>query len=344
MNQLDVGPLHITLHRTVRVALGEVSSLPPSLGSFPIYKVSDYRETCPQQWEDNAVFIAMHDSEALWMSFERKLQAGRYEPPEPLAILVGAGGINALNGEKLGTTLEKNNYIVAPPQPWLDGWKDKDGTVYQFVTTEYQKGEGLTVGEQIMGTECKTGGIGIAVFEAKEKLIPESKPGEYYKCGSYGQSATLAGYNSIFGELADYSVGCDYETNSDPIQLCSLGLSAESKNFAGAARLSRKVTEMGVGKGGKINQKIYPDPHGLEVWKDQPAAAMAIYLVNAEQFSEITGQVMPPMPKSTKDYHGIWYGLKDANKEDVAGTNAFTGLKTAFAGDTSNVVAAKEKK
>jgi len=68
-------------------------------------------------------------------------------------MLVGAGGINALSGEKLGVTLERENYLVAPPQPWLDGWKDKDGTVYQFVATAYQKGQGITVAEQLMGED-----------------------------------------------------------------------------------------------------------------------------------------------------------------------------------------------
>ena len=341
MKQLDVGPLRITLHRTVRVALGETSNLPPNLGELPIYKVSDYRENCPPQWEDNAVFVAMHDKEALWMSFSRKPKNGsyRYEPDAPLAVLVGAGGINALNGEKLGTVLAKDNYLVAPPQPWLDGWKDQDGTVYQFVTTEYQKGEGLTVGEQIMKTECKTGGIGIAVFEAKEpeKLAPKHRPGQY----AGGQSMkSYSGHNleccvgSDDGDTCtDFDPGEEY--NSGAIQLCSLGGSERS-------RKSRKAAEMGVGKGGKINQKIYPDPHGLEVWKEQPEAAVAVYLVNAEQFSDITGLSMPPMPRSVEEYHGLWYGLKDKDHADVAGTDAFTGLKSAFSGDTSNVVAAKE--
>lgn len=345
MNHLEVGPLHVTLHRTVRVGLDQVSSLPPSLGSFKVYKVADYRETCPPQWEDNAVFVPIHMEEALWMSFERKPEPGRYryQAPIPVAVMVGAGGINALNGEKLGTKLEKDNYMVAPPQPWLDGWKDKDGTVYQFVGTEYQKGEGKTIGEQIMGAECKTGGIGIAVFEAKEpeKLVPEQTPREYYKTvgGPCGQSVKSFGHlESLNYSSAD---DCDYEQTSGPIQLCSLAAFGES---GGSSRKMRKVAEMGVGKGGKINQKIYPDPHGLEVWKEQPTAAVAVYLVNAEQFSEITGLPMPPLPKSVEDYHGQWYGLKDVDKKDVAGTDAFTGLKAAFAGDTSNVVTAIKDK
>lgn len=338
MKQLDIGPLCLTLHRTVRVASDKTSNLPPNLGEFPIYKVSEYRETCPPQWEDNAVFVAMHDKEALWMSFavKSKNKGYRYEPSAPLAVLIGAGGINALNGEKLGTKLEKDNYLVTPPQPWLDGWKDKDGTVYQFVTTEYQKGEGKTVAEQIMGAECKTGGIGVAVFEAKEpeKLISESYPSQHWKGGPCGQSVKGFGPMMSFGTLECLASGeADYEEKtSGSLELCSTVFK----------RKSRKVMEMGVGKGGKITQKIYPDPHGLEIWKEQPESAVAIYLVNAEQFSEITGQPMPPLPKSVEDFHGHWYGLHDKHKDDIAGTDAFTGLASAFTGDTSNVVAANK--
>src|SRR5262245_20667968 len=133
---MKIGPLTVTLHRTVRVADGnQPANLPPSLGHMQVYAVRKYRDRCPETWEEDAVFVGLHDTEALWLSFGRK---------EPLAVIVGAGGINAINGKPLTATLEKGGYLVTPPQPWLDGWKSPDGTVYQFVGTPYQKGEGLS--------------------------------------------------------------------------------------------------------------------------------------------------------------------------------------------------------
>jgi len=79
---LKVGPLNVTLHRTIRVHPDDKSNLPPSLGHPPVYKVADYRENCPANWEENAVFVALHDKEALWLSFSS---------PDPVAIMVGAG-------------------------------------------------------------------------------------------------------------------------------------------------------------------------------------------------------------------------------------------------------------
>src|SRR5262245_32105863 len=157
-NRFPLGPLMVQAHRTVRVPEGrQPAALPPSLGTMEFHLVSEYRSACPETWEDNAVFVVLHEIEALWLSF--------HPQQEPVAILCGAGGINALTGNPLALKLEEGSYMVAPPQPWLDGWKDTDGTVYQFVATEYKRGEGLTVGEQLLGAESKSGGIGLAVFE-----------------------------------------------------------------------------------------------------------------------------------------------------------------------------------
>lgn len=102
------------------------------------------------------------------------------------------------------------------------------------------------------------------------------------------------------------------------------------------------VSEMGIGKGGRIAQKIYPDPHGLEVWKDAPTSAIAVYVVDAVTFEAITGEKIPT-PVSHESYKGVWFGLQDSQIGDVAGSSIFTGLQTAFAGDVSNVPSEAEK-
>lgn len=288
---MKIGNLEVIFHRTVRVPDGRTpANLPPSLGRIEAYQVSKFRENCPESWEDGGVFIPLHDMEALWMSFDS---------PHPLAVIVGAGNVNAVNGEKLGTNLVKDGYLVVPPQPWLDGWKDTDGTIYQFVATPYKKGDGLSVGEQLLKQDSKTGGIGIAIFEPKdrEKLESVSKPKEHYGESMYD---TL----SYFGQ--------------------SVKMGAEPKMRGGS------FTEMGLGKGGKIVQKIYPDPHGIEAWQEKPSATMAIYLVNAKTFAEITGLPEPPMPIGHKNYKSAWFGLSDNEMQDVQGSNSFVGLKSVF--------------
>jgi hypothetical protein len=320
---MRLGTLEITFHRTVRVPDGrQPSNLPPSLGRIELYPVSKYADRCPKNWEPEGYFMALHDTEAMWMSFT---------PQHPVALLVGAGGINALNGEKLSTTLAKDNYVVAPPQPWLDGWKDTDGTVYQFVATPYKKGKGISVAEQLMGQESKTGAIGIALFDPKDvkALKPILPPMEGYSGSIMGNdfqwTQTAGGYANkeglmhFFGEI--------------PKIVCSATLDSVEKEAAPPTKapglgVCLKFSEMGIGRGGKIIQKIYPDPHGLDVWQAEPSATLATYLVNAKVFEHITGQKAPE-PVGHEVYHGHWFGMKDSQQGDIAGTQKFSGLKSA---------------
>jgi hypothetical protein len=308
---MRIGNTEVVFHRTVRVPDGrQPSNLPPSLGRMDLYPVAKYAKRCPENWEKEAYFLALHETEAMWMSFHSKAH--------PVAMLVGAGGINALTGEKLGITLEKDNYLVAPPQPWLDGWKDKDGTVYQFVATAYKKGKGITVAEQLMGEESKTGAIGIAFFNPKD---PSKLKTKYAPFEGYTQSLTGDDFTWKAGEFTAV-----FSSASVKPTAAAAGPRGLLSRFRGPARTT--FDEMGVGRGGKIIQKIYPDPHGLDVWDQSPCATLACYLVNAEVFEEITGEQIP-RPVSSEKYSGPWFGLQDKAEGDVAGTNKFTGLKSA---------------
>lgn len=304
---MKIGPVDVTLHRTVRVAEGRApSNLPPSLGRATTTPVAKYKDRCPETWEESGVFVPLHDTEALWLSFSGG----------PVAMIVGAGGINALNGQKLGTKLEMGAYLVTPPQPWLDGWKAEDGTVYQFVATPFKAGNGISVGEQILGAESKSGGIGIAVFESKEPLaVKHHKPAEGW---------------------TDSAIGSDFSYGDGGVK----GMSLDASPVMRSAAPSR-MSEMGVGKGGKIIQKIYSDPYGVEVWKEAPSATMAIYLVSAQDYEAITG-IAIPKPASSETYGGKWFGLKDEELQDTPGAPVFSGLKSVFLGDKENVEVGKE--
>jgi hypothetical protein len=320
---MRLGTLEITFHRTVRVPDGrQPSNLPPSLGRIKLYPVSKYAERCPKNWEPEGYFMALHDTEAMWMSFT---------PRHPVALLVGAGGINALNGEKLGTTLAKENYVVAPPQPWLDGWKDADGTVYQFVATPYKKGEGLSVAEQLMGRESKTGAIGIALFDPKDvkALKPVFPPLEGYSGSIMGNDFL---WTQTAGEYTNKESLMDVFGKMTKIE-CSAAQEAAEKEVvrltkSRALGAGLKFTEMGIGRGGKIVQKIYPDPYGLDIWQVEPSATLVTYLVNAKVFEQITWQKVPE-PVGHEMYQGHWFGIKDSQHGDIAGTKQFSGLKSA---------------
>lgn len=98
----------------------------------------------------------------------------------PFAVKVYVGGVNAVSGEPSietsATKLRRQNlkvqgkslqdYLVVPPQPWLDGIAASNGLVRQFVAMPL--GEGYSIEAQITGQEV-CGGL---QFEVTPGVAP----------------------------------------------------------------------------------------------------------------------------------------------------------------------------
>jgi hypothetical protein len=327
-NEINVGGLSLNFQRTCRVPSGEINSLPAGLGAFPMFKVSDFKSGCPKHWKEDSWFFPMYRQEAMWVNFNRLSR-------NPRAVIVAAGNVNAVSGKpfdlskdlfgkkngrkegELKIELEKKqNYLVVPPQPWIDGWKAEDGKIYQFVAAELGSGE--TVEGQITGEET-VGGIQLIVFGPKpgQNLIPKTRPHEYISGGSWSYS-TLGG--SFDGNM---------------IMACCASVPSSKSvvrrgSDRGLERLASSVRDMGLGKGGEIEQKIYPDPYGLKVWNDVPAGSVRIHLVSSEDFKQITGYNAPETPVTYAKYQELglpWFDLYDSKYKDTKGNSVFDKLK-----------------
>ena len=135
----DVHPearLSIDLQRTLRIPDdGNDYPLPPGLGRFPIRLVDDFSKEVPRTWfQHGGVMLPMYQSEALWLNF----QCGWVEKNNtqyPFAIKIAAGKINAVSGDAWtdGLQSRSQDYMVAPEQPWLDGFCVEKGYIRQFV-------------------------------------------------------------------------------------------------------------------------------------------------------------------------------------------------------------------
>ncbi|MES2354001.1 MAG: hypothetical protein V4568_06255 [Pseudomonadota bacterium] len=162
----------VSLQRTLRIPDdGRGYPLPPGLGAFPIFNVSNYSAFLPATWnKQDSVFIPMYQREALWLGFNA---AGW----KPNAVQVAIGGINAISGEHedVGLHQDPQNYVVCPPQLWLDGINSGDGLIRQFVAVPL--GSGYTAEAALTGAET-VGGIQIKVFEPKPGRFPDQPPPE----------------------------------------------------------------------------------------------------------------------------------------------------------------------
>jgi hypothetical protein len=158
----------VSFQRTLRIPDdGRTYPLPPGLGQFPVLKVADYLDRTPASWHaEPGVFIPMYQREALWLGFS----AASWKPN---AAKVAVGGVNALSGAPDDRTLQDNpqDYIVCPPQPWLDGVHTGPDSIRQFVAMPL--GKGYTVESSLTGVET-VGGIQITVFEPKPGRFPEA--------------------------------------------------------------------------------------------------------------------------------------------------------------------------
>ena len=141
--------------------------LPPGLGNFPLHHVDDYAERLPPRWRDHGgVFMPMYQAEALWISFAGGV--GAY----PMAVKVAAGKVDALTGEPFRNALTERpqDYLVAPTQPWLDGFCVQKGLIRQFVAMPM--GKGYTAEEQLTGA-AEHGGVQIMVCPMKSSRYEE---------------------------------------------------------------------------------------------------------------------------------------------------------------------------
>jgi hypothetical protein len=266
-NRLRFGErFSLSLQRTLRIPDdGRRYPLPPGLGRFTIQAVAEHRGRVPETWADCDFFVAMYQREALWIGFDAA-------PWKPNVVKVGIGRINAVSGDAWGRPLQPDpqNYMVCPPQLWLDGINAGEGFVRQFVAMPL--GLGYTVEHQVSGAE-RHGGIQFSVYEPKAGRFPDEPP---------PAAAT-----------------------SDSVRR------GWSPQMSGG---------MGLGAGGQVTQKIYPDPHGLEVWDQDHVRTAVVHLVNTEQYRAITGETPAPSAIDARTYteHGFpWFELYDEKWADL---------------------------
>ena len=279
----------ITFQRTLRIPDDDKTwPLPPGLGAFPIRKVDDYAATVPKAWlEQGGVFLPMYQREAMWMSISCST---------PHALKVGVGKVCALTGEAWSEDLNRDeqDYLVSPPQPWLDGICIGDGKIRQFVAMPL--GSGTTIEGQVTGEET-VGGLQLKIIPPKPNAFPKPTL----------RRARSAG-GGPFGMQPPSAAAA-------PMECCEL--SADSS--------------MGLAAGGSMVQKIYPDPHKAKVWDMSRSTRCFVHIVDSLQWQRITGEKMPPTPVSVQAYENAgfpWFEVYDEHCKTLDGQKKLTDVKS----------------
>lgn len=89
--------------------------------------------------------------------------------------------------------------------------------------------------------------------------------------------------------------------------------------------------QMGLGAGGMMTQKIYPDRYGIDAWDQDNFGSVFVHVLNSEQFHKVTGELPPPTPVDPKTYaeRGFpWFKVYDEHEGDVGPSEKLSGVRS----------------
>ena len=88
---------------------------------------------------------------------------------------------------------------------------------------------------------------------------------------------------------------------------------------------------MGLGAGGTMRQKVYPDEYGVDTWDPEERGEVVVHILNSELYRELIGREPPPSPISTSTYaqYGLpWFDLYDESRATLAGTDRLRSVRS----------------
>jgi hypothetical protein len=99
----------------------------------------------------------------------------------------------------------------------------------------------------------------------------------------------------------------------------------------GAAGAPAPGAAMGLAAGGRMEQKVYPDPHGVDTWDPESRVEVVVHVVDSLTYREITGEEPPPTPVTARTYaeYGFpWFRLYDEGRRDLEWSEKLRAVKS----------------
>jgi hypothetical protein len=89
--------------------------------------------------------------------------------------------------------------------------------------------------------------------------------------------------------------------------------------------------EMGIAAGGRISQKIYPDPHSLAAWDQSRPMRLELHFLNSQQYQQVTGCQPPDSPVDAWTYtrYGFpWFELYDEPQSSLPAASRLDNVRS----------------
>lgn len=190
----------------------------------------------------------------------------------PYAIKIATGKINALSGESWSNELQKQDKNNEKMQDYLIApnqlWLD-GFNVGKGVIRQFVAAP-LGKGytvEEQVTGNAEFGGIQIIVYPMKEEEWAKIKP-----------------------------------KHSNILRAMNIEISASAASISG-----RGLESMGLGAGGMMEQEIYEDSYGFEVWDTKNPLRVFVNLLNSLDYEKVTGNKPPTTPPTSATYRQYKY-------------------------------------
>ena len=94
------------------------------------------------------------------------------------------------------------------------------------------------------------------------------------------------------------------------------------------------VPSMGLAPGGLMQQEIYEDEHGIDVWDTSTRSRCFVHLLNSLQYVHVTGTEPPTRPPTASEYTAAglpWFEYYAADRTALKGAGKLLGLDSVAA-------------
>jgi hypothetical protein len=88
---------------------------------------------------------------------------------------------------------------------------------------------------------------------------------------------------------------------------------------------------MGLGAGGRLRQRVYPDRYGVGTWEPDPHCSAVVHIVDVARYGAITGFAPPATPVSARTYteYGLpWFDLYEEDANDIATSTTLASVRS----------------
>ncbi|WP_141686873.1 hypothetical protein [Bradyrhizobium sp. LMTR 3] len=96
---------------------------------------------------------------------------------------------------------------------------------------------------------------------------------------------------------------------------------------------------LGLGAGGRIQQKIHADRYGLDTWDQTNPTLAVVRLLDAASFQSLTGRAAPPSPIDAATYACLglpWFELYEEQATDLQPAEIFRHIRTVSSSESES--------